>query len=166
MSSGSHYRKPPFFLLLFQPSKLASSLQFILLCYSEACAWIWAQFNHVPYEWVKRALKSFHSKGRKEMGAPGCIQALIAEQQPQSLAPASLVPALDHRATSPATCSSGCRYADWRGFATACLSLLLSMALSWVRRKEEDSWRASTPSSSNEMWRQLERAISKLKETV
>jgi len=69
------------------------------------------------------------------MGAPGYIQGLTAEQEPQSLAPASLAPALDHRAMSPIACSSGCSCADWQGFATACLHSSVWLCPEWEERR-------------------------------
>lgn len=42
------------------------------------------QFNHVPDEWIKGALKSFRSEAEwehEEMGAPGYIPGLVAEHQ-------------------------------------------------------------------------------------
>lgn len=110
-------------LFFFPPPFSASSFCILLaVCIiSEASARIWAQFNHVPREWIKGALQSSHSKGREEMGTLGSIQGLVAEQQPQSLAPATPAPALDRRPTSSITCSSGCSCASRQGFATACL---------------------------------------------
>lgn len=80
------------------------------------------KFGHSLDMQHKRAPKSFHSKGCKEIRAPGYIQGLVA----QSLAPAPPVPALEHRAVSPITCCPAGSSADGQSFVSA-----LSMALSW-----------------------------------
>lgn len=64
-------------LIFFPPPPFSAMKTYILFAiYISALLSIWAQFDHVGCKWMKTALKSFCSKGRREMAAPGDVQSL------------------------------------------------------------------------------------------